>query len=118
MAKLGNPINIAAAGEAGRASLIAGANEDVIDLLPVLRAIRGRPHDCRGALRRSQCRFATLIFGIGSVRKTFASIIGVLGAAGAQSRARDRERVRQQIIARWGCECLRQNSPLERYCRP
>ena len=41
MAKLGNPINIAAAGEAGRASLIAGANEDVIDLLPVLRAIEG-----------------------------------------------------------------------------
>jgi hypothetical protein len=38
--KLGNPINIREAGERGRASLIAAADEHARSLLPVLRALR------------------------------------------------------------------------------
>ena len=39
-ARLGNRTNIATAGDAGRASLIAAADEQAIKLLPLLRAIR------------------------------------------------------------------------------
>src|SRR5688572_27175339 len=39
--KLGNPSNIADAGEIGRASLIASADEHARSLLPLLRTLRG-----------------------------------------------------------------------------
>jgi DNA invertase Pin-like site-specific DNA recombinase len=39
-ARLGNPINIEAAGRAGRASLVTAADEYAIKLLPALRAIQ------------------------------------------------------------------------------
>ena len=52
-ARLGNPINIREAGERGRASAIAAADEHVRGLLPVLRAVRAEGATTIGAITRS-----------------------------------------------------------------
>src|SRR4029078_3274821 len=52
-ARLGNPINIREAGERGRASAIAAADEHARGLLPVLRAVRSEGATTIGAITRS-----------------------------------------------------------------
>jgi DNA invertase Pin-like site-specific DNA recombinase len=51
--KLGNQINIREAGESGRASAIAAADEHARSLLPVLRALRGEGTITIGAVTRA-----------------------------------------------------------------
>jgi len=52
-ARLGNPINIREAGDRGRASAIAAADEHARGLLPVLRAVRAEGATTIGAVTRS-----------------------------------------------------------------
>ena len=51
--KLGNPVNIAAAGEIGRASLIAAAEDHARSLAPLLRTLRNQGVITIGAITRS-----------------------------------------------------------------
>ena len=51
--KLGNPSNIREAGNSGRASLIAAADEHARSLLPVLRALRAEGTISIGAVARA-----------------------------------------------------------------
>ena len=51
--KLGNPVNIRQAGEAGRAALAAGADTHAERLLPILRSVRAEGVITIGAITRS-----------------------------------------------------------------
>jgi hypothetical protein len=68
-AKLGNPINIRAAGDRGRAAAIAAADDYARGLLPVLRAVRAEGSTSIGAVlaRSTTGRFQRLGARVGTL---------------------------------------------------